>query len=126
MHLQNNQIGWHKLVAEDFDNLADFEVLPSVRTEDFVGDVCCEDFAVVLIMVLLVAPPVFDKVFDPRGHDHNHEGQGHSGPSVCIRHCGNNLRQQKDTVIFCGNKIGQSHYLPGARKALKSTGSQTL
>lgn len=125
MHLQNNQIGWHKLVAQHFDNLADFEVLPGVGTEHFVSNICGENLPIILIMVLLVAPPVFDQVFYGGGQDHNHKGQGHGRPSVCIGHCGNNLREQKDTVIFCGNQIGIKHHLPGAHKALKSTSLQT-
>ena len=38
--LEHNEVSWHKLVAKDLDDLADFEILPVIGSEYAGRGVC--------------------------------------------------------------------------------------
>ena len=84
--LQNNHVGWHKLVAQDFDDLANFEILPAVWLENSLLDIRSQHFALVLFEVRLLALSVFKPIFEGRSDDDKRQWKRHSWSALRIAH----------------------------------------
>ena len=67
--LEHNHVGWHELVAQNLDDLADFEVLPAIGLEDSLLNVRSQHLALVLFKVRLLALGVFKPILECRCDD---------------------------------------------------------
>ena len=89
---KDDKVSRHRLVTENFNDLAQLEVLPAVVAEDSLDEICCEHLLFVLIFVLLMALAVFEQVLESRCHNYNDKGVSHCWSPVCIAHSWNYLQ----------------------------------
>lgn len=71
MGFQDDEVGGHELISQDFDDLANPEVLPLSGLEHAFSHICCQHFPCVLRLVLLEAFAILKEVLQRRGNDHD-------------------------------------------------------
>ena len=109
---EHYDIGRHKLVPQNLNDLANPQALPAIRLEYALCDISNKDLALVLSKVSLLALSILIPVFHGRTKQDYEQREGNSGSPICIAHSRYHLEANKIKLIRQNHRFcGKSTYL---------------
>lgn len=95
---QNDHVCWNELIAQNFDNLTYFEILPDSRSENALIWFSPQDQSPIFLLILLLPLFIFEKILEGRNGHYDEESVRDGWLSVRVRHSRDHLKEKTNKI----------------------------